>query len=193
MFNSGKYWEDRYKQGGNSGDGSYNDYAEYKSEVINSIIEEYSIKSINEYGHGDGNQLKYFKGFSTYTGFDISPTVRVKCQNIYKDSKNIKFIDSTNNFTTCDLVLSIDVIYHLVEQEVFEKHIKDLFSTNSKYVLIYTIDADKGSSQHVKARKTTSYIKDNIKNYTLLKTIPGFHNQTQYDSQDLVFLLYTII
>ena len=32
---SGQYWEDRYAAGGNSGDGSYGDLAEYKASRIN--------------------------------------------------------------------------------------------------------------------------------------------------------------
>ena len=32
------YWEDRYASGGNSGSGSYNKLAEFKSEVINAFV-----------------------------------------------------------------------------------------------------------------------------------------------------------
>ena len=58
-FNSSKYWDDRYKKGGNSGDGSYNNLAIFKSQIINSFLlhTTNSIESIIDYGVGDGNQL----------------------------------------------------------------------------------------------------------------------------------------
>ena len=34
-FDSKKYWENRYKKGGNSGTGSYSNLAEWKAEIIN--------------------------------------------------------------------------------------------------------------------------------------------------------------
>ena len=58
-FKSSKYWNERYKHGGNSGDGSYGHLAEYKAEIINDFIEENQIHNIIEFGSGDGNQLKY--------------------------------------------------------------------------------------------------------------------------------------
>ena len=38
-FNSKDYWEDRYKNGGNSGKGSYNELSIFKSVIINSVLE----------------------------------------------------------------------------------------------------------------------------------------------------------
>jgi hypothetical protein len=56
-FNSIKYWEERYFNGGNSGNGSYGFLAEYKKDFINQFIVENNIKSLLEYGCGDCNQL----------------------------------------------------------------------------------------------------------------------------------------
>ncbi len=39
---SGEYWEERYKVGGNSGAGSYNNLAKFKGEIINNFIENLS-------------------------------------------------------------------------------------------------------------------------------------------------------
>ena len=73
MFDSKKYWNDRYIKGGNSGKGSYNHLAKFKADVINSFIKHYKIKSIIDYGIGDGNQLKLFNTENLiYTGIDVS-------------------------------------------------------------------------------------------------------------------------
>ena len=39
-FDSSKYWEKRYLEGGNSGDGSYGYLAEFKVKIINDFIAE---------------------------------------------------------------------------------------------------------------------------------------------------------
>lgn len=54
MFNSKKFWNERYLNGGNSGSGSYNHLAHFKANVINQFIKNNSIKSIIDYGVGDG-------------------------------------------------------------------------------------------------------------------------------------------
>ena len=44
QFNSGEYWENRYKANGNSGAGSYNRLAEFKAEVINGFVKENNME-----------------------------------------------------------------------------------------------------------------------------------------------------
>ena len=70
-FDVEAYWNKRYRRGGNSGAGSYNHLAEFKSDVINSIIKKFELFSMVEFGCGDGNQLAGFL-VESYTGFDLS-------------------------------------------------------------------------------------------------------------------------
>ena len=51
------YWISRYKQGGNSGAGSYNNLAEFKGEIINDFVATHHTKTVIEFGCGDGNPL----------------------------------------------------------------------------------------------------------------------------------------
>lgn len=125
---SAAYWEKRYKKGGNSGDGSYDHLAEYKGEIINGFVAENEIKSVIELGCGDGNQLRHFH-LPAYLGFDISRTAIERCRNIYKDdpSKRFELFAAYNN-EKADLALSLDVIYHLVEDDVFHTYMVTLFA-----------------------------------------------------------------
>ena len=59
-MNTLSYWENRYKNNGNSGAGSYGRLAEFKADVINNFIAENKITSVIEFGCGDGNQLSLF-------------------------------------------------------------------------------------------------------------------------------------
>lgn len=43
MFNSKKYWNDRYLTVGNSGAGSYNKLAQFKADIINNFVEKNQI------------------------------------------------------------------------------------------------------------------------------------------------------
>lgn len=174
---SNEYWEQRYKSGGNSGAGSYNRLAEFKADVLNEFVEENNINSVIEYGCGDGNQLKYFK-FKSYTGFDVSQTIIKKCQNLYKTdtSKAFKLITDYNN-DKADLTLSLDVIYHLIEDNVFNEYMSKLFSSSNKYVIVYSTNDDEHENNniasHVKHRKFTNWVEKNQTKFKLISHIPN--------------------
>ena len=175
-FNSSKYWEDRYKNGGNSGQGSYNALAKFKASVINDFIENNKIQSLLDYGVGDGNQLALINTSRLmYYGIDISQTVIQKCKDLYKNDLNKKFL-VTSEFDKniqVELVLSCDVLYHLIEESVYLNYIKSLFDSSSKYVIIYARDENLNHATHVKFRKFTDYISQSFKEFKLIKHIPN--------------------
>lgn len=51
-----------------------------------------------------------------------------------------------------DLSLSLDVIYHLVEDEVFETYINTLFKSARRYVIIYSSNSDDNEECNAEAR-----------------------------------------
>src|ERR1700754_3603743 len=71
---SAEYWEERYRYGGNSGAGSYNRLAAFKANVLNEFVAANDIRSVIEFGSGDGAQLELAK-YPDYTGVDVSDTV----------------------------------------------------------------------------------------------------------------------
>jgi len=180
IFNSGKYWEGRYAAGGNSGAGSYNRLAEFKAEILNDFVKKHSINSVIEFGCGDGNQLSLAQ-YPKYLGFDVSQTAINICKNKYFDDKTKEFrlLDAFSG-EKAELTLSLDVIYHLIEDRVFENYMETLFGASTKFVIIYA--SNKTSSQltyHVKHRKFTDWVEFNKKDWNLLKFIPN-----KYPAQD---------
>ena len=176
MFNSKKYWNDRYLTGGNSGSGSYNHLAQFKADVINNFIEKNEIKSIVDYGVGDGNQLKLLNTENLiYTGIDVSKFIISKCKEEFKDDKTKTFIhvDNIDNELKGELVLSCDVIYHLIEEDVYKEYMENLFSMSQEYVIIYAKNQDVNFVQHVKFRKFSNYIDSNLPEWQLIKHIPN--------------------
>ena len=180
MFNSKKFWNDRYIKGGNSGSGSYNELAYFKADVINEFIKDKKIKTIIDYGVGDGNQLKLINTENkSYTGIDVSTYIISKCKEIYKYDETKTFIhtDNINNELKAELLLSCDVIYHLIEDNVYEEYMNKLFYMSNKYIIIYAKNKDVNHCLHVKFRKFSNYIEDNFPEWQLIKHIPNKYPQ----------------
>ncbi len=177
---SGDYWEKRYKLGGNSGAGSYNNLAEFKGKVINSFFESKKIVSAIEFGCGDGNQLKYLKP-QNYTGYDVSKKAIQLCKKLYKkdDTKTFKLMNTYNN-EKAEVGISLDVIYHLIEDQTYFNYMNTLFKASKKYVIIYSSNTNDNqlSSVHVKHRKFTEWIENNQQKFKLIEHIP---NQYPFD------------
>jgi 2-polyprenyl-3-methyl-5-hydroxy-6-metoxy-1,4-benzoquinol methylase len=177
------YWQERYEKGRTSGAGSYGRLAEFKAEVINNFIEKESILTVVEWGSGDGNQLSYLS-CEFYTGLDISPKVIDICKKKYKGDakKTFHVIDNAlvleNKF---DLSLSLDVIYHLIEDNVFEEYVNKLFSSSCRFVCIYSSNYNEPQAGHVKHRNFTEYIENNIKDFKLIQMIK---NKYPYDRKN---------
>lgn len=168
-----EYWEKRYLKDGNSGPGSTGILAEFKAEIINKFVSEKRIKSVVEFGCGDGSLLQLAK-YPKYVGLDVSKKAIQLCQKKFKgDSSKSFFLYHPSAFNDNlgifqgDLTLSLDVIFHLVEDELFELYIHHLFSSAKKYVIIYSSNHDQAGFPHIRHRKFTDYIESRILDATL--------------------------
>lgn len=176
-LNPREYWNQRYKSGGTSGTGSYGRLAEFKAEIINSFVKQYQIKRIIDFGCGDGNQLTLFD-FPTYVGLDISRTAIDLCLARFKNDGTKRFFlyvpedfEVNNPIDKADLVLSLDVIYHLVEDRIFQLYMLHLFSSSNRFVIIYSDDIETDRSYHEKHRQFTKWVKANLSNWELIDRI----------------------
>lgn len=168
--NSKDYWEQRYSVGGNSGSGSYGLLAEYKAQYISNLIESEAIHSVIEFGCGDGNQLNLIS-YKSYRGLDVSNSAISICREKYLNKSNYSF-DLVKNFAgeQYDLSLSLDVIYHLVEDTTFENHMRDLFRSSAKFVLIYSSDFNSSGEGHVLHRNFSKWIFENAPGFELVSS-----------------------
>lgn len=177
-FNSKKYWEKRYSDFGNSGPGSYGNLALFKAAVINNFVAENDIFSVIELGCGDGNQLSLFN-FPYYVGTDVSNTALDLCREKFENDRN-KIFYSYKDFKriqyNADLTLSLDVIYHLIENHVFHEYMVDLFDCSKKFVIIYSSNRDEVIAKHVKCRKFTDWVEKYIGDkFELVKVIKNLY------------------
>ena len=180
MFSSSKYWEERYHRGGNSGVGSYNKFAQFKAEFVNGLVLENKVNTVVEFGVGDGNQLSCLD-VPSYTGLDVSHTAIKKCREMFANDTNKSFhhINEFQSEQKFDLALSMDVIYHLVEDDVFVKYMNDLFNASSNLVCIYASNTYSNLEHkvvaHIKHRKFTDWVEKNQPKASLI-----IHRKNKY-------------
>lgn len=95
---SAEYWEKRYSAGGNSGVGSYSHFAEFKAEVLNPFVATHDVKSVIEFGCGDGNQLTLAK-YPSYLGLDVSASAIARCRETFKADLSKSFLTMSDTGT----------------------------------------------------------------------------------------------
>lgn len=186
---SPEYWDLRYKANGNSGSGSYGRLAQFKAEVINTFVAENQIQTVIEFGCGDGNQLNLAR-YKRYIGVDVSTTAIRICQDHFGGDPTKTFLHSDQyRGEKAELALSLDVIYHLVEDEIFEKYMTDLFSAAERYVIIYATNSDDATynAAHVRHRRFSDWIKRNASGFSLMRQIPNRYPYSEADPDNTSF------
>ena len=176
-MNTKNIWESRYNNGGNSGNGTYNELYIFKRDIINDIINKYNIKNIIDFGCGDGNQIKEFN-INKYVGIDIALSAINICKMKYKDDNTKSFFtyNEINNIKSqYDLSISLDVLYHILEEDLFIDYLKKIFNFSSKYILIYSSNYDGHTEGHMHTRKFTNYVEKLFPNWVLNIKIKQIH------------------
>lgn len=173
---SGAYWEDRYRAGKDSGVGSYGKFAELKAEIINGFVERHGIESVIEFGCGDGHQLR-LADYPRYLGLDVSERAVETCRRVFRSDPTRTFL-LTGDYAgqTAELSLSLDVIYHLVEDAVFESYMTTLFASAQRFVLIYSSNSERNLGEpvpHVRHRKFTDWVDARAGGFRLIEQIPN--------------------
>jgi hypothetical protein len=172
---SSDYWERRYAAGGNSGAGSYGKFAAFKAEVLNGLVATQGISSVIEFGCGDGAQLKLAR-YPRYLGLDVSPTAVEQCRNHFPGKTTRFSLLEEYDGEEAELALSLDVIYHLVEDTVFDDYMRRLFEAATRFAVIYSSNRDDSSDtkkSHVRHRAFTRWVEEHQPQWVLRERIPN--------------------
>src|SRR5882757_7489873 len=157
---SARYWELNYEQGGSSGPGSYGDLGQGKAGFLNSFVCNRNVESVIEFGCGDGHQLSLAK-YPHYVGLDVSRAAIRMCKRRFADDptksfflyEGDAFVDRIGLFAA-DVAISLDVVYHLIEDQVFEAYMKHLFVAGKRYVVVYSTNNEiRDDAPHVRHRQ----------------------------------------
>ena len=188
-FNSGKYWDERYRSGRSSGAGSYGRLAEFKAKFLNDFYERNAIQSHIDFGVGDGNQLSLLTP-AHYIGVDVAPTVIERLCKRFAEHKNYRFIlpSELQEADKCDLSSSIDVIYHLVEDAVFGEYMRRLFGFARRFCVIYSSNnEDMPGTTHVRHRRFTDFIEANFPDWHFVQHVPNVYPYDRSRKNDTLF------
>lgn len=179
---SSGYWDERYRQGGTSGEGSYGRLATFKAVFLNDFVSQNSIANVIEFGSGDGNQLT-LSSYPHYTGIDVSETIVKHCRERFKHNPAMTFLTLAEyDGRKADLSLSLDVVYHLVEDEIYVNYMETLFNAAERYVIIYSSNKDETvDACHVRHRKFTDWVLANQPNFEMILYEP---NQFPFEKEN---------
>jgi SAM-dependent methyltransferase len=195
QFHSAEYWEDRYKTGGNSGLGSYGKLAAFKAEFINHFIRQHQVRRLLDFGCGDGNQAGFIE-VENYLGFDISPSAVQRCRDRFQGDPRRRFLlyDAASFRAEAaafqpDVAISMDVVFHLIEEAVFVNYMNDLFSATAPRVIIYSTNFDKSyPAPHQVDRHFTAYLERQKPDWALLQTVVNPYKGKEVQAD---FFVYT--
>ncbi len=171
-----QYWDTRYKKGGDSGEGSKGIRAQWKADILNNFVRKENIKSVIEFGCGDGLQL-LLSDYQEYLGVDISNEALKKCrERINKENYSFIHLDEYNNEKK-ELSLSLEVIFHLIDDKEYNEHINYIFNAAEKWVIIFSSNIDmETKNKHVKHRMFTRDIPYGWKLYRSIESKDLFHS-----------------
>nr|WP_186363469.1 glycosyltransferase [Rhizobium sp. ACO-34A] len=176
-----------------TGDNSNDPLTRYKGLVVNLFAQQKNLRSFVELGSGDGSHLPYFD-FEQYTGFDVSQAAVARTKAMYAANPNFRFIwsgepelDWEVHEQEYECALSLDILQHLTDDEIFTDYMDRLFSLSSRYVIIYApnFDAPGGDGAlHARHRKFVDFVEQRYPQWTLLKYLENpfkFKLQTEAD------------
>ena len=168
------YWENRYLRGENSGKGSYGRLADFKARFLNEHMRRFASASVIEFGCGDGNQLSLAR-YPTYAGYDVSEQAIEICRERFADDPSKQFfLMSSYDGRQADVALSLDVIFHLVEDDVFETYMVTLFSASPECVIVYSTNFDRAPAvglPHVRHREFVEWVENRRPDWRLVDVI----------------------
>jgi hypothetical protein len=181
---SDEYWKARYRRSANSGEGSYGRLADFKASVLNEFVAAEGIGSVIEWGCGDGNQLVAAK-YPKYTGVDISPAALRMCRSRFSHDASKQFLlysEAEKSGATAELALSLDVIYHLVEDQTFDAYMRALIKSGTRFIGVYSSDRDEpGHVPHVRHRSFSAWLNQHAPQW---KSFRFIENPYKYDPAD---------
>lgn len=153
------YWENRYKNGGNSGAGSRGLLRLWKWKQINRYID---IKDsyVIDIGCGD---LAFWKhhGCRDYIGMDLSQTRIDENRQMYPKLDFVAWNAAIPyKFKPAETVLCLDMLFHVMDDADYVRILHNLATYSKDYIFIYTWEHSPGqlTDTYQKYREFEDYL-----------------------------------
>jgi len=144
------YWDRRYATGGTSGAGSRGAEAEEKVAIVQRVIDERGVCSVLDLGCGDGYVASRLR-VAEYVGYDPAPSALALCRATMPCRTFVGELPDG----PFDIVLSLDVMFHLVDDTSYCEHLNALFTRAQNLVFVYSTNHNERGRAHVLHRHWT--------------------------------------
>jgi hypothetical protein len=136
------------------------------------------VDSVIEFGCGDGAQLRLAR-YPSYIGLDVSCSVLARCIGSFSDDPTKSFFlysdacfQDQHQLFCADLACSLDVIYHLVEDETFDRYMRHLFGAADRFVVVYSSNSEiSDPAPHVKHRRFSNWTEKHAHGWKMIRQI----------------------
>lgn len=178
-FNPASYWDRRYREGRDSGEGSRGIVGLSKAERVNREVVARDITSLADWGCGDGQVLRHLTPHVNYIGIDVSPTIINRLSLEFPDREFI-LADEADDIEV-ELSLSMDVLFHFPDDNDYHTYLDKVFTSATRLVLIYSTNHDGGlTARHVRRRQFTTDVRERYPEWGLTEwpvsqTVAGFY------------------
>jgi SAM-dependent methyltransferase len=204
VFDPTIYWQWRYRAGGNSGAGSRGRLADFKAAIVNDLIAANRVRTMIDFGCGDGVQMAMLGAAQAdleYLGVDVSPEALAFCRSRAGGDPRRRFMDWADfiaeiSLPVADLTISMDVIYHLTDDEIFHTYLDHLFGCARQLVLIYASNLEaRPLDIHVRHRRFTDTVRHRYPEWRLAAILPnrfGFDPARPNETSFADFYIYAV-
>jgi hypothetical protein len=84
--------------------------------------------------------------------------------------------------------LSLDVVYHLVEDSVFDAYMRRLFESARRFVIVYSSNMDQDwPAEHVRHRQFTKWVEQHRPDWALQHTLKNAYPHDAADPEQTSF------
>lgn len=130
------------------------------------------IAHVADFGRGDGNLLSLLRP-PAYTGLDVSADGAGSLPQRFPQHAFLPFARA-GALRPAHLCRSIDVIFHLIEPDVFAAYKDVLFAHATHLVLIYASNIDRDwPAPHVRHRRFTDHVARQFPDWRLCAHLPN--------------------
>lgn len=173
------YWDRRYADGRDSGEGSRGRAAQAKADRINTLVDDYGLRSVVDLGCGDG-QVASLLDVPEYLGVEVSYQALQRCIGTVGPRPGWSWmlwdpVAPPPMTFAADLTLSCDVIFHLIDPDVYAAHLAALFT--APHVLVHATDYDSEPNDHMRHHRFTADVPDThrLLDMPADRTVAGFY------------------
>lgn len=151
---SAAYWDRRWRSGPPC-PGSAGKVARHKAAWLNALIEERAVRSVVDWGCGDGF-VAGLLDVTSYTGVDVSPAAICRAVERLGDDASFVLLRADAEVTIrADLAVSMEVLFHLTDDAEYLTYLDRLFRSARRLVAVYGTDYDSETVAHMRHRNVT--------------------------------------